>query len=321
MSTLNITRVPQFLDPWFTEIEQVWDEIEASVNDIETRVAALEATPATSAWGDLTGTLADQTDLQAALDAKLAKVQADNYRVMATNGSATIVETAAITAAKALKSDANGIPTHFDTSVEPSITELQKVKGVTSAIQTQLNSKADNVLSGSYTPAAGTVAIGDSLEDAIEKIVGNSSAGTIDFYSYLMTGDLYTVSNSFTNVPGGSMAQVGSVQVTGVIVNGTSDILSIGFTALSIPSVTADLLLGFQIGANIPVWGSYNSRTSLTAHLAIQLDGIAAGTYTIKLMAAKLGTGNVDIAASDSTTYGIDQIPAGATFTVEVIHR
>jgi hypothetical protein len=65
-----------------------------------------------------------------------------NNRVMQSSGSA-IVEASAITAARALKSDANGIPTHFDTATEPSLTELALVKGVTgSAIQTQIDGKA-----------------------------------------------------------------------------------------------------------------------------------------------------------------------------------
>jgi len=42
MSTLTITRPPQFLDPWFAEIEQVWDELEAATNDQETRIGNLE---------------------------------------------------------------------------------------------------------------------------------------------------------------------------------------------------------------------------------------------------------------------------------------
>lgn len=42
MSELVITRIPQFLDPWFVEIEQIWDEIEGAVNDIEDRVQDLE---------------------------------------------------------------------------------------------------------------------------------------------------------------------------------------------------------------------------------------------------------------------------------------
>lgn len=36
----------------------------------------------------------------------------NNYRVLSTNGSATVIESAAITASRALISDANGIPTH-----------------------------------------------------------------------------------------------------------------------------------------------------------------------------------------------------------------
>lgn len=62
----------------------------------------------------------------------------NNNRVIKSSGGA-IIEAAAITAARALKSDANGIPTHFDTATEPSLTELAHVKGVTSAIQPQLN--------------------------------------------------------------------------------------------------------------------------------------------------------------------------------------
>lgn len=59
-----------------------------------------------------------------------------------------IDDAAAITAARALKSDANGIPTHFDTATEPSLTELSYVKGVTSAIQTQINGKENTITAG-----------------------------------------------------------------------------------------------------------------------------------------------------------------------------
>jgi predicted heme/steroid binding protein len=58
-----------------------------------------------------------------------------NNRVMRSSGGA-IVEAAAITASRALVSDTNGIPTHSTTTS----TELGYVSGVTSAIQTQINS-------------------------------------------------------------------------------------------------------------------------------------------------------------------------------------
>jgi hypothetical protein len=67
------------------------------------------------------------------------------YRIAhyATTGTA-VSEASAITAARALKSDANGVPTHFDTATEPSLTELTYVKGVTSALQTQLDGKVND---------------------------------------------------------------------------------------------------------------------------------------------------------------------------------
>lgn len=58
----------------------------------------------------------------------------NNNRIMQSSGSA-IVEASAITASRALVSDANGIPTHTAVTT----TELGYVSGVTSAIQTQLN--------------------------------------------------------------------------------------------------------------------------------------------------------------------------------------
>jgi hypothetical protein len=76
----------------------------------------------------------------------------NNNRVMQSSAGA-IVEAAAITASRALKSDANGIPVHFDTASEPSLTELSYVKGVTSAIQTQLNAKG----AGTVTSVAASV--------------------------------------------------------------------------------------------------------------------------------------------------------------------
>lgn len=60
----------------------------------------------------------------------------NNNRVIQSSGGA-IIEAAAITAARALISDANGIPTHSATTA----TELGFLSGVTSNIQTQLNGK------------------------------------------------------------------------------------------------------------------------------------------------------------------------------------
>ena len=70
---------------------------------------------------------------------------ANRLTYYAATGTA-VSELAAITASRALKSDSNGLPVAFDTTTEPSLTELSYVKGVTSSIQTQLNSIPTSVV-------------------------------------------------------------------------------------------------------------------------------------------------------------------------------
>jgi hypothetical protein len=73
------------------------------------------------------------------------------YRIAyyATGGTA-VSEAGAITASKALKSDANGVPTHFDTTTEPSLTELTYIKGVTSSVQAQINAISNILTIGTH---------------------------------------------------------------------------------------------------------------------------------------------------------------------------
>ena len=85
----------------------------------------------------LTGSVFSITaPVSVALGGTNSSASLNNNRVMQSSGGA-IVEAAAITASKALASDANGIPVASATTA----TELGYVSGVTSAIQTQLNSK------------------------------------------------------------------------------------------------------------------------------------------------------------------------------------
>jgi hypothetical protein len=120
----------------------------------------------------------------------------------ANNGTA-VSENAAITAARALKSDANGLPIHFDTATEPSLTELSYVKGVTSAIQTQLNSKRKTLQSTGLGTAvtlttlntfckamlvpANTFVVGDVPMLTTRIIKGTNTNGTITARVYVNT--------------------------------------------------------------------------------------------------------------------------------------
>lgn len=88
--------------------------------------------------GNVSGTAANVTGTVAIANGGTNSTTAlNNNRVMQSSGGA-IVEAAAITAARALISDANGIPTHSAVTS----TELGYLTGVTSAIQTQIDTKA-----------------------------------------------------------------------------------------------------------------------------------------------------------------------------------
>jgi len=93
----------------------------------------------------------------------------NNNRIITSSGGA-IGEAAAITALRALKSDANGIPTHFDTTTEPSLTELSYVKGVTSAIQTQLAAK-QNLITIFNDGAPTTANTGNTTSNLVKSIL------------------------------------------------------------------------------------------------------------------------------------------------------
>jgi hypothetical protein len=98
----------------------------------------------------------------------------NNNRVIKSSSGA-IVEAAAITANRALISDADGIPTHSSVTE----TELGYVSGVTSAIQTQLGNKAPLVSPSFTTPDIGA-ATGTSLVVGTTPSLDASAALEVD---------------------------------------------------------------------------------------------------------------------------------------------
>ena len=104
-------------------------------------------------WGSITGTLSDQTDLQSALDGKQATI----------TGAATTIDTEDLTASRALVSDGSGkvaVSSVTDT-------ELGYVSGVTSAVQTQINSKISTYDGATYDVTA-LAAVSQAEYDAID---------------------------------------------------------------------------------------------------------------------------------------------------------
>jgi len=101
-------------------VEEYWWESGTADGDLVAKGGA-------ATWGGITGTLSDQTDLQSALDGKQATI----------TGAATTIDTEDLTASRALVSDGSGKVAVSDVTA----TELGYLDGVTSAVQTQINSK------------------------------------------------------------------------------------------------------------------------------------------------------------------------------------
>lgn len=100
----------------------------------------------------------------------------NNNRVIQSSGGA-VVEAAAITASRALASDSNGIPVAATTTA----TELGYVNGVTSAIQTQINTKVTGAASSTDEAIA-------RFDTTTGKIVQNSTVTIDDVGTMRLTG-------------------------------------------------------------------------------------------------------------------------------------
>lgn len=100
----------------------------------------------------------------------------NNNRIIRSSGGA-IGEAAAITASRALVSDSNGIPTHATTTA----TEIGYVNGVTSAIQTQLDTKAAGAASSTDEALA-------RYDSTTGKVLQNSAVTLDDAGGMTFTG-------------------------------------------------------------------------------------------------------------------------------------
>lgn len=161
-------------------------------------------------------------------------VALNNNRVMQSTGG-TIAEAAAITASRALASDANGIPVASATTA----TELGFVNGVTSAIQTQFSGKVTGPASATDTAivkydgttgklvkdsvvtiadTTGNVAGVGSLSAVSYSASGNGAASTAIFSE---TGTIFTGGSGTTTFPYHQHNVTGATAVTTWSTSGT----------------------------------------------------------------------------------------------------
>jgi len=126
------------------------------------------------------------------------------------NGSASIAfsKMAALTASRILASNGSGVVSILDTATYPSLTELSYSKGVTSALQTQINSKLSVTLAGvasgdviTYngsawvnTPSSGTgIPSGGTTNQILRKI--NNTNYNVEWHT-LVAADLTDITSS-----------------------------------------------------------------------------------------------------------------------------
>jgi hypothetical protein len=209
-----------------------------------------------------------------------------NNRVMESIGGA-IVEAAAITPNQALISDANGLPIASVTTAA----ELAFVSGVTSSIQTQLNSKGSGTVtsvgltvpgvifnspvSGSPVTTSGTFALALNTQTANTVFAGPASGGaaTPTFRS-LVTADLPSLSSIYLPLTGGTMSGVinmGSNKITNLTdPTNPQDAATKIYVDDSI--IPINHILNPDAEVNLANWNLYNDSGNTTSAYYIEQD-------------------------------------------------
>lgn len=242
------------------------------------------------AWGDITGTLSDQTDLQTALDAK---------QDVLTGLTSSVAELNILDGVTATASEINILD-----GATLTVTELNYVDGVTSSIQTQLDGKVNtdqtvgqtigttgarltklwatditvtNAISGSVTGNAGTAT---ALQNA-RTIGGVSFDGTANITVATATGG-FTVSGGDLAIGANNLTLTGSVGATGA--------RATKVWATDIEST------------NMPTVGGVAILTSLTAPQFTTIElGHASDTTLSRASAGRLAVEGVNVMTISST--------------------
>ncbi len=210
------------------------------------------------------------SSIQTQLTARKVIATGNAYKFETTDASGNLQETT-VTALKAVATDANGLPTASTTTA----TELGYVSGVTSAIQTQLDSKATDSL---VVHLAGTETITGTkhftanpdiiLASAQLTLRGtlSSSTGVVYVQNDLSNGpQLYSFgSTSAFTIDGHAMANLGAL---------ASDKSLVVYTA----SAASFISLGINAAEQVLI---DSTGMTLTNPLAVASGGTGAGTHT-----------------------------------------
>ncbi len=215
-----------------------------------------------------------------------------------------------LTASQLTATDASKKLQSLDTSTYPSLTEISYVKGVTSAIQTQIDGKQP---SGSYvTSVSGTsnrvTSTGGATPviDISASYVGQSSITTLGTLTTGATGAGFTVALGTSTITGVLGPANGG---TGIANNAASTLTISGnfgttFTVTGTTSVT------------LPTSGTLVNTAVTTLSSLTSIGTIGTGVWQGTKIGLAYGGTNADLSATGGASQVVKQISTGAAFTV-----
>lgn len=225
-----------------------------------------------------------------------------------------------LTASQIMATNASKDLVTLDTATYPSLTELTYVKGVTSAIQTQLNAKG-TVSSVAQTFTGGLISVSGSpvtTTGTLALTVAGTSGGIPYFSSASTWASSAALAANALVIGGGagvapSTITTGTGVVTALGVNtGTAGAFVVNGGALGTPSSgtvtnltgTASININGTVGATTPTTGAFttiSASSTLTASTTIEL-GHATDTTLSRVSAGVIAVEGVTIPTISSTS-------------------
>lgn len=236
----------------------------------------------------------------------------NNNRVMQSSGGA-IVEAAAITAARALISDANGIPTQSVTTSA----ELALVSGVTSSIQTQLNAKQSTTLTNTHILVGNVSNVATDVPLSGDATLGNTGALTLATVNGNVGafGDAANVSAITVNAKGlvtaaaSTSIQIAESQVTNLI----SDLAGKQPTGNYITATTGDVVAAGpgSVSATVQTNVISNAKLAQAPTLTIKGNNTGGTANVLDLTVSQVNTMLGDILANGTVAFTAAQSMGG----------
>lgn len=240
----------------------------------------------------------------------------NNNRVIQSSGGA-VVEAAAITASKALVSDANGIPVASATTA----TELGYVSGVTSAIQTQLDAKEPAITTLSIAKGgtnSGTSLNNNRILTSQSGAIKEASAITASKILVSDANGIPVASSQASSELGTYVVGPGTVTANRIMVfNSTTGYLakqtgvSIGGTT-SDPTIVTPGTIEFVVAGSVAA-AFFNSAGSLIMEVSGQVIGPINGSTNIDLGTSAARMRDIYLKGGAFITAGANQSCGTAT--------